>query len=92
MSQSLHSRVEALERAWRTNSITFEMADGSTRTVTERRLLQMLEEISRGHVAPDTREVAESISSNCYAIGAGHLDELIRIWWMSRRHIDKGGR
>jgi len=36
--------------------------------------------------------VAESISSNCYAIGAGHLDELIRIWWMSRRHIDKDGR
>ena len=60
-------------------AITLRMADGSVRTVSDRRLLAMIDELGQETVADDTRAVLESISDNGQEQGQGRLCELIKV-------------
>jgi len=67
-----------LERTLGSNNIILWMADGTTRTVSSRRLLSMVGETDAGVMQDDTRAVLDSVSDNCVETGNGRMIEAIK--------------
>ena len=81
----LAKRLELLENKFSSGEITLWMANGSTRRVRARRLIQMISEIMiGGPMSPDTIAVIDSVSDNCKAAGEGHLPELLKVLYAGR--------
>ena len=81
----LAKRLELLENKFSSAEITLWMANGSTRRVRARRLIQMIPEImSGGALGPDTTAVLASVRDNCKAVGEGHLPELLKVLYAGR--------
>ena len=58
----LTKRLELLENKFSSGEITLWMANGSTRSVRARRLIQMIPEImSGGPMSPDTTAIIDSV-------------------------------
>jgi hypothetical protein len=82
---NLHTRLAKLEAKLKDNAITIQMADGSSRRVYVRRLMQIVPEVFSGIVKEDTRDILDCVSSNCVEAGEGHLVELIQVVGESHR-------
>jgi hypothetical protein len=72
-------RLRQLERKMGATAITLQMADGSTRVVSSRRLLYMVSEASSSGALPaDTAAALDSVSDNCLERGHGRIIEAIK--------------
>jgi hypothetical protein len=81
----LAKRLKLLENKFSSAEITLWMANGSTRRVRARRLIQMIPEImSGGPMSPDTTAVIDSVRDNCKAAGEGHFPELLKVLYAGR--------
>jgi len=76
---NLKARLEALERQLQTGFVTLQMADGTTRSVRCRRLIDIISEVARGIVKEDARAIMDAVSDNCPSTGNGFMTDVIRV-------------
>jgi hypothetical protein len=88
--KNLSARVRALEQHFGGDDVRLCMADGSRRTVSSKRWLDMLQELGQGIVAEDTKAVLDSVSDNCLETGNGRMTEVIKVAAFGAAQVEAG--
>lgn len=84
------ARLEAIEAHLAGGDVRLTMPDGSVRTVSSRRWLDMMRELGQGIVAEDTKAVIDSVSDNCLETGNGRMTEVIKVMAYAEDHQGEG--